>query len=115
MSNCVQHVLGWDGVGPKNEDRILGFLVVFGSEFLSNSVGVNILHEASSKIGDRCTWEVAWSAIIDINGISGLDGTELGVSSLDGGDRGLWFIDKAKPGKGESESVDVKEIFEMFL
>ena len=98
-----------------SKDCVLGSLIIFGSEFLSDSVLVNVLCETSFKIRDRCKGEVTWSAIVDINGVSSLDGTDLGVSSLDGGDRGLWFVDETKPGKGVSESVDVKEIFKMFL
>ena len=91
------------------------YLAVSFHLILSDSVCVDILCEALPKIGDRCKWEVAWSAVIDINGVSGSDNTELGVSSLSGGYRGLWFIDEAKPGKGISKSVDIKEIFKMFL
>ena len=115
MSNHVQCILCLGGIHPKDKDCILVSLIIFGSEFPSDSIGVNVLHKASSKVRDECEWEVAWSAIVDINGVSCSDGTELGVSFLDGGDRGLWFIDKAKPRKGESESVDIEEIFERFL
>ena len=90
-------------------------LIIFGGEFPSDSVRVNVLRKASSKVGNECEWEVAWSAVVNINGVSCSDSTELGVSSLNGGDRGLWFVDEAKPGKGESESVDIEEIFERFL
>ena len=115
MSNCIQCVLVWGGVDPKDKDCVLGSLIVFGSKLLSDSVWVDVLHEASSKIRDRCDWEVAWSAIVNINGVSSSDDAEFRVSSLDGGDGGLQFIDEANPWKEASKSVNVEEIFKIFL
>ena len=59
-------------------------------------------------------WEIAWSPIVDVNGISSLEDVDSWISNCR--DRGPWFVDKAKPGKGESKSVDkVEEIFAMLM
>ena len=89
-------------------------LVTFLNKFPSDSFGVNVFGEFSSKIGDKCAWEIAWSSIVNIDGISGLENVDSWVSNC--GDQGPWFVNEAKPGKGESESIDeVEEIFTMLL
>ena len=59
-------------------------------------------------------WEIAWSPIVDVNGISSLEDVDSWISNC--GDRGSWFVNEAKPRKGESKSVNkVKEIFAVLL
>ena len=59
-------------------------------------------------------WEIAWSPIVDVNGISGSKNVDSWIYNC--GDWGSWFIDEAKPRKGESESInEVKEIFTILL
>ena len=93
----------------------MGPLLIFTGEFVSDSVVVNNFWEGSSKIGDKCKWEVAWSSIVDINGISGSDGVKLWMISFNDKDRDLWFINEAEFIEWESKYVDVKEIFKVFL
>ena len=89
-------------------------LVTFLDKFPSDSFRVDVSGELSSKIGDKCAWEIAWSPVVDVNGISCSEDIDSWVSNS--GDRGPWFVDEAKPRKGESKSVDeVEEIFAMLL
>ena len=66
----IQRVLVRGGVGPKNEDCVVTSLVAFLDEFPSDSFRVDVSGELSSKIGNKCAWEIAWSSIVDISGIS---------------------------------------------
>ena len=110
----VQHVLVWGGVGPKNKDHVVTSLVTLLDEFPSDSFRVDVSGKLFSKIGDKCVWEIVWSSIIDVNWISGPKNGDIHASSH--GDWGSWFVGKAKPGKGESKSVDeVEEIFAVLL
>ena len=110
----VQRVLVRDEVGLKNEDCVVASLVTLFNEFPSNFFDVNVSGELLSKIGDKCVWKVGWSPVVDVDRISGLKNGEVRASSC--GDWGSGFVDKAKPGKRESESVDeVEEIFVVFL
>ena len=89
-------------------------LVTFLDKFPSDSFWIDVLGELSSEISDKYVWEIAWSPIVNVNGISGSKNVDSWIS--DCGDRGPWFVDEAKPGKGESKSIDeVKEIFAMLL
>ena len=89
-------------------------LFTFLNKFPSDSFRIDISCEVSSKIGDMCAWEIAWSPVVDVNGISGSKNMDSWISNC--GDRGPWFVDEAKPRKGESKSIDeVKEIFAMLL
>ena len=67
-------------MGPKNKDCIVTPLFAFLNKFSSNSFRIDISSEFSSKISDKCAWEIAWSSIIDINGISGLKDVDSWVS-----------------------------------
>ena len=87
----------------------------FTGEFVSDSIVINNFWEGPSETGDKCKQEVAWSSVIDINSISGLDSIELWVVSFDEGDGGLWFINKAESIEWVSKLIDVKEIFGSFL
>ena len=114
VSRSIQHVLVCGGVGPKDKDYIFTPLFTFLDKFPSDSFRINISYEVSSKIGNMCAWEVAWSSIINVNDISGSKNIDSWISNC--GDWGPCFVDEAKPGKGESESVnEVEEIFAMLL
>ena len=82
---------------------------------MSESIWVNDFWEGFSKIRDKFEWEVTWSAVVDINGVSSLDSGEFRVFSFGDGDRCLWFVNKAKSIEGVSKSADLREIFGIFL
>ena len=67
----VQCVLVRGGVGPKDEDHVVASLVTFLNEFPSDSFQVDVSGELLSKISDKCAWEIGWSPVVDVNGISG--------------------------------------------
>ena len=115
MSNYVQLILLCSSESPENKNCVLGSLLVFAGKFISDLVIVNNFREGSSEIRDKYVQEVIWSSVIDINGVSSLDGIELCVVSFNKEDRGLWFVNKAESIKQVSKLVDIKEIFGSFL
>ena len=114
MSKRIQRILVRGGVGPKNEDHVVTSLVTLVDKFSSDSFRVEVSGELPSEIGDTCVWEIGRSSIINVNGISGPNNSDIRASRCR--DWGSWFVGKAKPGKRESKSIDeVEEIFTMLL
>ena len=65
--SCVQRVCLSGGEGPMEEDGVVGSIILVLDELCSDSVGVDILCDCSSEIGDKRDGEVVRSSVVDLD------------------------------------------------
>ena len=87
---------------------LLGF-----DEFRSDSVCVDISCDGSSEIGDNGDGEIVWSSVVYLDAVPCSD--DVGLSVVREGERCLWFVDEANPGKSISSFKEVYKYFGCLL